>query len=785
MDSPTQPPLLVRFGTFELDPVAGELREAGVLRKLHPQPFRVLLLLALHPNQVVTRAEIRRCLWGERKYLDFERGINFCINQIRTALREDAQNPRFIGTLPRRGYRFLAPAVPVLEPPVAITTHVVAPARTSNADGNAARAAAIIFIFAGLLAGDAGFLTRVMPKLTAKDSIVIADFSNTTGDAVFDDALKQALIIQLKQSPFLNVLPDARAREVLRMMKRGAGERTTPEVGRELCLRTGSAAVVDGRISRLGSRYLVDVNAIACSNGALVANEQVEAWNKEGVLEALSRGAANLRAELGESLPSVQKYDKPVEATTNSLDALKNYSVALRVASEAGDAPSIPFYLRAIELDPNFPLAYAGLASRYNNLDQPTRALVYATKAYELRDQVSERERLLIASRYFRLTGDLEKLTPILKMWIAEYPRDATPHGSLGANYVMMGQYEKARAEWEEALQLGPDDVAMYENLAPIYLALNRLDQAKAILDAALLRRLDGAELRWMMYYLAFVQRDAEQMQRQVDWALGRPGTEDILLSAQSDTEAYFGRLGSSRSLSRRAVESAVRSDDSEAAALWKVNATLREAEFGDNAMAKSDVKDALALAAGRNTTIFAALVLARVGETAKAEAMVKQLEQDNRSNSVLAMYRLPSIKAAIALSRGNPRRALELLDPAKPFDLAQPSPSGLAPLYPAYLRGQAYLALHNGVAAATEFQKVLDHPGIALNFPLSALAHLQLARAYVLAREPAKGRTAYQEFLTLWKDADQDIPILISAKSEFAKLSGGQRCCVSTARLN
>ena len=325
----------------------------------------------------------------------------------------------------------------------------------------------------------------------------------------------------------------------------------------------------------------------------------------------------------------------------------------------------------------------------------------------------------------------------------------------------------------------------MYENLAPVYLALNRPDQAKAVLDAALLRNLDGAELRWMMYYLAFVQGDREQMQRQVDWALGKPGTEDILLSAQSDTEAYFGRLGNSRSLSRRAVDSAVRSEDSEAAALWKVNATLREAEFGDTAMARNDVKDALALAADRNVTALAALVFARVGDAAKAAAMAKQLQQDYGSNSGLAMCRLPSIRAAVALSQGNPKQALEILDPAKPFELAQPSPSGLAPLYPAYLRGEAYLALHDGVAAATEFRKVLDHPGIALNFPLSALAHLQLARAQVMAHDTAGGRSAYQEFLTLWKGADQDIPILIAAKSEFAKLNGNRRCCARTASLN
>jgi DNA-binding winged helix-turn-helix (wHTH) protein/Tfp pilus assembly protein PilF/TolB-like protein len=801
MVSPARSLVVIRFGAFELDAAAGELRKSGILLKLHPQPLRVLLLLAERPGQIVTREEIRHCLWGDNTFVDFERGINFCVNQIRSVMGDDAEHPRYIETLPRRGYRFIA-SVTSGEPardaassahPLGARAESKVAATESREPGSAhelrisrsrlfltfvdrwsrrtVAAAIIAFSAIAVLIAGAVFYFHRPPKLTEKDSIVLADFTNTTGDAVFDDALKQALAVELGQSPFLNVVSETKASETLKMMGRPMNARVTPNIARELCLRTGSKAVLAGSISSLGSHYLVDVDAVACSNGDTLAKEQFEAASKDEILKALSRAASNIRAKLGESLPSVQKFDVPFEATTTSLEALKSFSMGLKIASVQGDAPSNPFLKRAVELDPNFPMASAVLAAHYSNLNEPSLALEYATKAYELRDRVTEREKLLIEFIYFRITGELEKQAQLFDLWMAEYPRDPAPHVSLGVNFAFMGQYDKALAESQTALQLGSENASLYENLADVYLAIDRLDAAKGILNRAQTKNLDSAGLHWMRYYLAFLQGDFAQMERQVAWAAGKPGAEDILLSAQSDTEAYYGRLSNARNLSRRAVDSAVRADSKEAAALWQVNAAFREAEFGEATESKNEVREALALAPGRNVKIFAALALARAGETTQASAIANELERNYASNTVLRLYRLPSINAAIALRKGNSSQALEQLEIVKPYELGQPTPSPLGTLYPVFLRGQAYLSMRDGSTAAAEFQKVLDHPGIALNFPLGPLARLNLGRAYSVAGNADKARAAYEDFFALWKDADPDVPILRQAKAEYAKL--------------
>ena len=800
MDSPAQPHDVLRFGSFELDAAAGELREAGTSRRLTAQPFRVLVLLTNHAGELVTRQQIRRCLWGDRKYVEVDRGINFCMNQIRDALHDPAEDSRYIKTLPRRGYRFIAPITRVTcrEQPAQFTSSRSAskepesqlagakesPPIDNLEDGDSSRpmnevrrskrlaiAAIFLVVLIAFPIGEPSSNADRIAILTAKDAIVVADFVNTTGDAVFDDTLTQALAIELKQSPFLNVLPDAKVHETLRLMELPTSRRVTPEISLELCLRTGSAAVLDGRISSIGHHYLVGINAIACGTGDTLASELSEAARKEDVLTALSHAASKLRTSLGESLSSVRKFDVPASVTTTSLEALKSYSVGLRVSLAQGDAPGIPFLKRALELDPRFALAYTRLAGTYSNLDQPSSALEYETKAYELRNKVTERERLTIEALYFRLTGELEKSTQTLEMWKTEYPRDAFPHGSLGVNYFYMGQYAKAAAEWEEALRLRPDNVSMYENLAPIYLALNEADLAQSIVQSGLARHLDSGRLRRTLYSLAFLRRDRVEMDQQAEWAANKPGAEDLLLSAQSDTEAYFGRVRNARRFMRRAVDSATRADLREEAALWQVIGSLTEAEFGERRIAISDVRDALALAAGRNVKVLGALALARSGDTANAEALATELATHNSQNTVLMLGRLPSIEAAIALSKGNPRRALELLESARSSELGQPTPSGLAPLYPVYLRGQAYLSLHDGPAAAVEFQKIIDHPGITLNGPLGALARLQRARAAVLAKDMPTARSAYRDFLTLWKEADSDVPVFIAAKLELARL--------------
>ena len=627
-----------------------------------------------------------------------------------------------------------------------------------------------VVVMAALIAAGLHYRSRQTRPLTDKDTVVLADFDNKTGDAIFDDALKQALAVEVGQSPFLNVLSDRKVSATLRMMGLPANERVAGDVGRELCLRTGSKALLGGTISSLGSHYVIGLSAVACSTGDTLAKEEGEATSKEEVLKALSEASARLRSKLGESLPSVQKFDVPIEATTSSLEALKDYSMGITVQHEKGDAPSIPFFEKAIEIDPNFASSYAMLAVRYINLQQPSVALEYAAKAYQLRERATERERLFITAIYFRSTGEVEKEAQTYELWTADYPRNFVPYGNLGGDYLCMGQYEKALAEFQHALQLAPEDVASYSNLGLTYVFLNRLDEARRTLDQAFAHKLDSGTLREFKYLLAFLNGDAAQMEEQVAWGAGKPGEEDLLLSTQSDTEAYYGRLNKARELSRRAVDSAVRAGSKETAALWQVNAALREAELGNAASARQGVTAAMALSLGRDVKVVAALALARSGNVPRAKALAEELRKSYPTNTVLRLYWLPTLNASIDLNKGNPSPAIVDLEAAAPYELGG---AGMFVnyLYPAYVRGQAYALAHNGTAAAAEFQKLLDHRGIVTNFVTGALAHLQIGRAYAMAGDTAKAKAAYQDFLRLWKDADPGIRILKEAKAEYAKL--------------
>jgi len=607
--------------------------------------------------------------------------------------------------------------------------------------------------------------------LTEKDTVVIADFTNSTGDPVFDDALKQALSVQLGQSPFLNILSDRRVEETLHLMGRPSNERISRDVARELCIRTGSKAIVLGSISNLGGQYVLGVDAVGCSSGDTLAQEQEEAASKQEVLKALGKAVTNLRAKLGESLATIQKFDVPVEATTPSLEALKAFSMGITTFRAKGNAEAIPFYKRALELDPNFAVAYASLGLIYGNLGQASLAAENIKKAYALRDRVSEREKYRISALYYdNVTGELEQATQVYELWAKSYPKDPVPPVNLGVIYAELGQYEKSLVATQESQRLAEGAIG-FSDLVSIYLALNRIDDAQKTIEQAQKQNLVGDFLHLAIYQLAFLKGDSAEMGRQVSWAAGKPGTEDILLSFQSDTEAYYGHLSKARDFSRRAVDAAVRADSRETAAIWQINAAVREAEFGNVAAARQGVAAALALSPGRDVEMLSALALARSGETARAKTIVAELEKNYPSHTVLKVYWLPTIKAAVELDANNTAQSLVFLEAAAPYELGGPPQFQLGTLYPAYIRGQAYLAAHNGTAAAAEFQKFLDHRGIVINFPLGALAHLGLARAYALSGDTAKAKTAYNDFLTLWKDADPDIPILKQAKAEYAKL--------------
>jgi len=617
------------------------------------------------------------------------------------------------------------------------------------------------------------FFAHRTTGFTEKDTVVIADFDNKTGDPVFDGTLKQALAVDLEQSPFLNILSDRKVAATLRLMGRSPDQPVIGEVAQELCQRVESKAMLAGSISALGNDYVIGLSAISCASGDTLVGQQVEAHGKENVLKALGDAATAMRAKLGESLASVQKFATPIEeATTSSLDALKAYTSGRQALYTKGNVAAIPYYQRAVELDPKFALALRAMAVAYNNIGQATRASENASKAYELRDRVSERERYAIEADYYTLvTGELERVSQVYQLYEQSYPRDFLPFGNLGDNYMKLGLWEKASWETQESIRLEGNFALNYENRAWAQLALNRTDDARSTVEQALSRNMDTCFLRLARYQVAFLHGDVDTMQQQLAWARGRTGEEDWLLSAQSDTEAYFGRLSRARDFSRRAVELDLRADAKETAALWEVNAALREAEFGNVGAARQNALDALKLAAGKDIRSLAALALARTGDTTRAQRLADTLNKDFPQNTIVQGYWLPSVHAAIEISENHAARALEILQAARSYELGQSQPFQSGLLYPVYLRGQAYLLGHQGDEAQVEFQKLIDHRGIVLNFPLGALAHLQIARTFSMQGDPGKTRLAYQDFFNLWKDADSDIPILKQAKAEYAKL--------------
>jgi serine/threonine protein kinase/Flp pilus assembly protein TadD len=618
-----------------------------------------------------------------------------------------------------------------------------------------------------------GLYWRVRPttRLTERDTVVVADFVNTTGDPVFDDALKQALAVELDQSPFLNILSDQKVSETLLLMGHSSSDRLTRDVARELCLRTGSKVMIAGSISHLGSQYLLGLSAVDCNTGDSIAKEQVQAARKEDVVKDLGKAASSLRGKLGESIATIQKYDTPLEqATTSSLEALQAYSLGLKTLRAQGEEAAIPLLMRATELDPNFAMAYARLGTEYSNLGQLALGSQNAKKGYELRERVSERERLYIDSHYYDyINGETEKAAQVYDLWRRTYPRDVVPYANLGNIYFAVGQYEKALLQFQEALHLEPNNVNGYTNLAVTYIDLNRFDEARQLLDQAQSLKLENVSLFVNLYVLAFFRRDVAEMQRHVTAAKGKPEIEDAITALQSDTEAYDGHFEKARELTRLAEDTARRRGDPETAASYRAEAALREAEVGNKALAQQDVAAALATSHNRNVQLQAALALALTGDTSQARMMAGDLQKDTPANTILNCYWLPTIRAAADINQGNASSAIQLLQTASPYELGSPPPLGN--LYPVYVRGQAFLRARQGSAAVVEFQKLLDHAGIVQNFLLGSLAHLGLARSYALGGDTAKSRIAYQDFFAVWKDADPDIPILKEAKAEYAKL--------------
>ena len=618
-----------------------------------------------------------------------------------------------------------------------------------------------------LVAVIAGFLySRRAHALTEKDSVLLSDFVNTTGDPVFDGTLKQALAVQLEQSPFLNVFPDSRTRDTLQFMGKSADERVTPDLARQICAREGIKAVLNGSVATIGSQYVVGVDAVNCITGDSLAREQMQVDKKEQVLAAVGKSASALRGKLGESLASVQKFDAPVEeATTSSLDALKSFTLGEAERAKGQELPSVPFYKHAIELDPNFAIAYARLGQALTNARHSDEGREYTKKAFELKDRASELEKFYITAHYYDIvTGDMDKSNETYQLWARTYPRDPVPPNNMAVWYMQSGRWQDALPQAQETLRLDPNNALSYQNVGGVYLGADRLAEGKAIKKQIEDRKLDISADHRDLFLIAAIDGDSAEMQRQADWAKGKSDEFDML-QARAEVAACIGQMAKSRSLYREGIESSVRAKNDEQAAFLMGEMALTEALFGNPVPALDQAAKALTINRSPFGGFMARLAMATAGDRRTLQ-VTSELNNRFPQNTFIREMQVPTIQAAYAVSKGQFDQANHLLERTKPHEFGW-----VLNVMPAYLRGQSYLAQKNPKEAEAEFQKMLTHRFMCSNSVYCSLARLQLGRTYVAAGDTAKARTSYQDFLALWKDADPDIPILKQAKAEYAKL--------------
>jgi DNA-binding winged helix-turn-helix (wHTH) protein/Tfp pilus assembly protein PilF len=796
------------FGEFRLDVADRQLLRNGRIIPLTPKVFDTLLLLVENSGHLVEKDEFMKRVWPATFVGDDALARN--ISLLRKAVNGTSDSQTLIATVPTRGYRFVAAVTEMGQPhqdaeekePAATSQVPRERTTTEEKEGvsppplSAVRRAPLkrrallalgSIVFLGIASIAVSFYLRhrqALP-LTEQDTLVLADFANSTGDSIFDDTLKPALSVALQQSPFLNVLPNGKVGATLTAVTRPANTPLTPEIAREVCQRAGSKAYIAGAIARLGDEYVLGLKALNCQSGEVLAQEQVTAEGKEKVLDALGNAAAKLRGELGESLATVREFDVPLsQVTTPSLEALKEYSLGNKAGDANGQAAELPYYLRAIQLDSNFALAYLDAGKDFLNSGQSARGAEYISRAFQLGDRTGELERQEIAGVYYlTVTGELDQAAQAYEKTIESYPRTPSAYGGLGIVNAEQGRHEKAAAINRQLIRLRPDAGSGYENLALNLLSLQRFEEARQTAQAESARKLDTYALHKGLYALAFLTHDSGAMAEQSAWFASNPEFVDTGLALQADTEAYAGHLRKARELTRRLVDHLFGSDSKESAAKSWDNAALREAMFGNAAQARRAAAEALNIApASQRVEIEAALALAMVGDTTRAESLAQELNKRFPLHTHVQSLWLPTIDAQLALVRKNPAAALDRLQATTLMELAYtPTHMNISCLYAVYVRGEAYLATGEGSAAAGEFQKILDHSGIVWNCPTGALAHLGLARANALqartdqgvAADAARRRAfaAYEDFFTLWKDADPDIPILKRAKAEYAKL--------------
>lgn len=777
----------VRFGPYEADFDEGVLRKHGLPLKIQGKPLSVLQVLVEHSGRIVTRDELCRSLWTSDTFVDFDKNLSTAVNKLRDALCDTAGKAQYIETIPRKGYRFRGALESAPSPEIEAVSPDTKkrPLLSSHARKIILSAAAVLLCL--IVIGNT-FSTRFRKRsLTQEDGIVIGDFENSTGEAVFDDALKTALTVSLGQSPFLNVLPERQVSSTLKLMARSPVDRLTPDVAREACLRLGGSAYVTGAIGSLGNEYVLELIAADCQNHRVLAREQVTAESRDRVVEELGKAAIGLRNELGESLATVQRFDVPLEqATTSSLEALQAYSLAERTAHQAGAAQSLPYAQRAIELDPNFAMAYEAVGVHYSNLAEPARAGEYLARAYELRDHASERERLKISASYWSMSGQLEKAADAYQEAIAEYPRDVAGYNNLGIVLAQQGEYERALEITLRGAAIAPSEATLDENLAGYLIALQRYEEARQVIGKWQARKPDNYIFPSDSYGLAFFAGDRQEMSAQEKWFAGKPEYENLGLELAADTAAFSGRVKSANQLTVRAVESAIRADRKETGAIWQAIDAQREAAYGIEAPARELAARALKLAPeSQGVKAEAAIAYALAGDDLRAQALSRDLRTRYPRDTQMQTEWLPDIEGQLELNKHHQELALKQLEIAKPpaeFGAVTFAPNGAGScLYSAYIRGQAYLAAGQAEPAEAEFTKILSHGGLVWNCWTGALAHLGVARANALQARSSQGAdadaarvralAAYKDFFVFWKDAEPDVPILKEAKAEYARL--------------
>jgi DNA-binding winged helix-turn-helix (wHTH) protein/tetratricopeptide (TPR) repeat protein len=761
------------FGPFRVDPEKETLLREGELVPLTPKTFQILLVLIRHNEEVVTKDDLMKMVWPDT-FVE-EANLSRNIFMLRKALGETAQDHKYIVTVPGRGYRLAENVrlIPGREVALVAATHQKVQVEVKESGTWFWRWIAVGVV--SLLAVTFGMWRSLFHRRTVlggKDMVVLADFANSTGDPVFDETLREGLAIELEQSPFLSLISDQRIRHTMGLMGHAVDARITPEIARGVCERTGSTAVLEGSIAPVGSQYVLELRAKSCRTGEVLDQELVQVAKKEDVLNALGQISTRFRKRLGESLITIQEHNTPLaEATTPSLEALEAFSMGWKLHTTTG--AGMRFLQRAVEIDPNFAVAYSTLGRAYADVEEGDLSGASAARAWQLRDRASDREKFVIDANYAILaTGDLEVARQTLETWAQMYPREALPHVMLsGYPNKAAGRFEQAITEGQKAIELDPDFSIAYFNIAVNNVYLNRLDEAENVLRRAAGQGLEIDEFLMLDYDIAFLRGDEMGMERVAARARQRSGAETWISNKEAFAQAYSGHLKRARVMSRRAVNLARQEAQPERGGAWEAASSIREALFGHATEAKARALAAVSLSKDREVEYCAAYAMAIAGETSRAREMAEDLARRFPENTVVQFSYLPVLRARLALNHSDAAKAVEELQVAVPYELGA-ARDFCGALHPVYVRGEAYLAAGKGAAAAAEFQKILDHRGVVGSEPIGALAHLQMGRALALAGERGRAKKAYEDFFAGWAGADAEIPILKRAHAEYMKLA-------------